>query len=29
MVRPEEEPGSGPDEGAERKAYQGSDGYEE
>ena len=29
FVLPEEEPESGPDEDAERKAYQGSDGYEE
>ena len=29
IVLPEEEPESGPDEDAERKAYQGSDGYEE
>ena len=29
IVLPEEEPGSEPDEDAERKAYQGSDGYEE
>ena len=28
IVLPEEEPESGPDEDAERKAYQGSDGYE-
>ena len=29
IVLPEEEPESEPDEDAERKAYQGSDGYEE
>ena len=29
IVLPEEEPESGPDEDAERKAYQGNDGYEE
>ena len=29
LILPEEEPESGPDEDAERKAYQGSDGYEE
>ena len=29
LILPEEEPKAEPDEDAERRAYQGSDGYEE